>query len=170
MKEIDFQHDLLPLKNLLYRLALRISLDTAEAEDIVEETLLRVWHRRAELTEIDSLEAYCQTICRNLALDAAAKAAARNVPIDEATEQHAEAESAPDEAMAHREKIALVGRLIDSLPVAQRTAVQLRDIEGKTYREIAGIMGLTEANVKVTLFRARQRIKKDYQSIENYGL
>ena len=73
MKEIDFQHDLLPLKNLLYRLALRISLDTAEAEDIVEETLLRVWHRRAELTELDSLEAYCQTICRNLALDAAAK-------------------------------------------------------------------------------------------------
>ena len=52
----------------------------------------------------------------------------------------------------------------------QRTVIQLRDIEGKSYQEVAAITGLTEANVKVTLFRARQRIRKDYEKIENYGL
>ncbi len=170
MREIDFKHDLLPLKNLLYRLALRITLDTAESEDVVEETLLRVWHRREELAQVASLEAYCQTVCRNLALDAVAKAEARNVPIDESTEQHADSGATPDERMAHDERFSLVEKLFNSLPETLRTVMQLRDIEGKTYREVAEITGMTEANVKVILFRARQRIKKDYERIENYGL
>jgi RNA polymerase sigma-70 factor (ECF subfamily) len=37
--KIDFRNDILPLKNQLYRLALRITLDSAEAEDVVQETL-----------------------------------------------------------------------------------------------------------------------------------
>ena len=48
MKEIDFREDLLPLKNKLYRLALRITLDTAEAEDVTQDTLIRVWTKREE--------------------------------------------------------------------------------------------------------------------------
>ena len=48
--------------------------------------------------------------------------------------------------------------------------MQLRDIEEKSYREIATIMGVSEEVVKVTLFRARQAIRKQYDKIENYGL
>ena len=73
MRQIDFRYDLLPLKNRLFRLALRITLDHAEAEDIVEDTLLRVWNKRDEMEEVENLEAYCLTICRNLALDRSAK-------------------------------------------------------------------------------------------------
>ena len=57
MKEIDFREDLLPLKNKLYRLALRITLDTAEAEDVTQDTLIRVWTKREELGALNSLEA-----------------------------------------------------------------------------------------------------------------
>ena len=71
MKEIDFLNDLLPLKHKLYRLAQRITLDSLEAEDVVEDTLVRVWERRKTLTDVDNLEVYCLTICRNLALDRA---------------------------------------------------------------------------------------------------
>ena len=53
MKEIDFRYDLLPLKNKLYRLALRITLDTAEAEDVTEDTLIRLWEKREALAEVD---------------------------------------------------------------------------------------------------------------------
>ena len=73
MRQIDFRYDLLPLKNRLFRLALRITLDHAEAEDIVEDTLLRVWSKRDELEEVENLEAFCLTICRNLALERSAK-------------------------------------------------------------------------------------------------
>lgn len=48
--------------------------------------------------------------------------------------------------------------------------LQLRDVEGKSYKEIADILQITEEQVKVTLFRARQKIKQRYTEIEDYGL
>ena len=69
MKKVSFRNDILPLKNILYRLALRITCNNAEAEDIVQDTLMKVWNRRERWDEIDSIEAFCMTICRNLALD-----------------------------------------------------------------------------------------------------
>lgn len=69
MNTVSFKDDVLPLKDMLYRLALRITLNRAEAEDIVQDTLIRVWNRRDEWEQIESIEAYCTTVCRNLALD-----------------------------------------------------------------------------------------------------
>ena len=66
---LNFRTDILPLKNQLYRLALRITLNTAEAEDIVQETLIKVWNRRDAWDQIDNIEAFCFTVCRNLSLD-----------------------------------------------------------------------------------------------------
>lgn len=61
-------------------------------------------------------------------------------------------------------------RLIDSLPEAQRSVMQLRDIEGKSYKEIAAVLGISEDRVKVTLFRARQAIRQRFNETERYGL
>ena len=69
MKKVSFRNDVLPLKNELFRLALRITLNRAEAEDIVQDTLIKVWNRRYEWENIDSIEAFSLTVCRNLSLD-----------------------------------------------------------------------------------------------------
>ena len=61
MQEISFRNDILPLKDKLFRLALRITSDRAEAEDVVQETLIRVWNKRDEWTQFGSVEAYCLT-------------------------------------------------------------------------------------------------------------
>jgi RNA polymerase sigma-70 factor (ECF subfamily) len=45
--------------------------------------------------------------------------------------------------------------------------MQLRDMEGKSYKDIAAILGITEEQVKVNIFRARQTIKERFQKIEN---
>ena len=66
---LNFRTDILPLKDQLYRLALRITLNTAEAEDIVQETLIKVWNKRDSWDQIDNIEAFCFTVCRNLSLD-----------------------------------------------------------------------------------------------------
>lgn len=170
MQDIDFRYDLLPLKNKLFRLALRITLDSAEAEDVTSDTLIKVWNKREELRGIESIEAYCMTVCRNLALDRHEKKEAQNLSLEANEIDAADNSFTPDEQLERDEKLRKVHELFNQLPERQRTIMQLRDIEEKSYREIATIMGVSEEVVKVTLFRARQAIKKQYDKIENYGL
>lgn len=170
MQDIDFRYDLLPLKNKLFRLALRITLDSAEAEDVTSDTLIKVWNKREELRGVESIEAYCMTVCRNLALDRHEKKEAQNLSLEANEIDAADNSFTPDEQLERDEKLRKVHELFNRLPERQRTIMQLRDIEEKSYREIATIMGVSEEVVKVTLFRARQAIKKQYDKIENYGL
>ena len=83
MKLITFAGDILPLKNELYRLALRITLNRAEAEDVVQETMMKVWNRRDNWQQIESIESFCLTICRNLALDKLKRMGNQNLSLSE---------------------------------------------------------------------------------------
>ena len=64
----------------------------------------------------------------------------------------------------------IIHQLVNHLPEKQRTVMQLRDMEGKSYKEIAEVMQLTEDQVKVNLFRARQKIRQQFTEIDEYGL
>ncbi len=169
MHEISFRDNILPLKDKMFRLALRITLDRAEAEDIVQDALIKVWHKRDEWAQIDSIESYCITIVRNLAIDRSQKMEAKNTELTPETQEMPDALT-PDMLFEQDEQIQLIHRSISKLPEKQRTVVQLRDIEGKNYKEIARILGITEEQVKVNLFRARQRIKAEINGINGYGL
>ena len=172
MKKISFRNDILPLKNELYRLALRITLNPAEAEDIVQETMIKVWNRRDQWDDIDSIEAFCLTICRNLSLDKMKKMANQNQSLSEGEHDTPDRSysSNPEEQAVQQDRVALVRRLIDELPEKQRSVMQLRDFEGKSDKEIAEIMAISEEQVKVNIFRARQAIKQRFIETEKYGL
>ncbi len=170
MNGVSFTNDVLPLKDKLFRLALRITLNRAEAEDVVQDTLIKVWNERGKWQEIRNLEAFSITVCRNLALDRCKRASATDAPLTEREHQMSDSLPRPDEAMLRAERLRLVREAMDSLPEMQRTLMLLRDVEGKTYKEIAEILVVSEAQVKVYLHRARQRIKKTIEEIENYGL
>jgi len=169
MKTISFRNDILPLKNALYRLALRITLNPQDAEDTVQDTLIKVWNRRDDWNSIDNIEAYAMTICRNLSLDKLKKAESNNTTLEEGIARQTPL-SSPYEHTEQRDLVSLVRKLIDELPEKQRSCMQLRDFEGKPYKEIATILGITEEQVKVNIYRARQTIKQKYQQIEGYGL
>ena len=156
---LDFQHDILPLKNILFRTALRIVLNREEAEDIVQDTLLKLWERRNELEHIQNLEAFALTSVRHLALDRKEKMAGRTVSLDDNNHDHTDTTSA-DSRIMQTEAHAFVADAINSLPEKQRAIMQLRDIEGKNYKEIAELLSITESDVKVSLFRARNTIKE----------
>jgi RNA polymerase sigma-70 factor (ECF subfamily) len=172
MKEISFRADVLPLKDMLFRLALRITLNRAEAEDVVQETMIRVWNRREQWDKIDSIEAFTTSICRNLALDRQKRMDNQSLTLD--TEEH----DAPDTSVASNpermaessDRVELVKRLMDELPEKQRSCMQLRDIEGRSHKEIAQMMNINEQQVKVNIFRARQTIKQRFFETEKYGL
>ena len=145
MQEISFRNDILPLKDKLFRLALRITLDRAEAEDVVQDTMIRVWNKRDEWSQFESVEAYCLI------------------------EEEPDANS-PYDQMIHDERMNIINRLVNELPEKQRLIMQLRDIEGESYKKIATLLNLTEEQVKVNLFRARQKVKQRYLEIDEYGL
>lgn len=177
MSEIDFRHDLLPLKNKLFRMAIRITLDRPEAEDVVEDVLVKVWEMRTtpEMQRVTNLEAYCLTMTRNLALDRARRLDAQRVSLDDDQHQadvmqRPDNAMLPDQIMEHNDRLMWVRQLFDTLPEKQRTVLQLRDIEEHTYQEIADIMRISESDVKVTIFRARQALKQLIQNKPNHGL
>ena len=172
MNKISFRNDILPLKNELYRLALRITLNPAEAEDVVQETMIKVWNRREHWDELESVEAFCLTICRNLAIDRQRKMENQHLSLeDEGNEAPDNSYSSnPEEQAVQQDRIALIRRLINSLPEKQRSAMQLREFEGKSYKEIAAIMAISEEQVKINIFRARQAIRKRFLETEEYGL
>ena len=171
MKKISFRNDVLPLKNELFRLALRITLNRVEAEDVVQETMIKVWNRRDHWDELESIEAFCLTICRNIAIDKTRKAENQNQSLaDEHDAPDHSYSSNPEEQAMQQDRVRLVRHLIDNLPEKQRSVMQLRDIEGKSYKEIAQILAISEEQVKINIFRARQTIKQKFIETEKYGL
>ena len=170
MKEISFRNDVLPLKNKLFRLALRITLNREEAEDVVQDTMIKVWNARERWQDLESIEAFSLTIARNLSLDRIKKKENQNDSIENEKIEQPDTASTPSERMIQKDKLDIVRKMIDELPEKQRSCLQLRDIEGKAYREIAEILEITEEQVKVNIFRARQTVKQRFQQFDRSGL
>ena len=157
MENISCRTTVLPLSDKRFRLALRITMNRAEAEDVVQDTLLKVWEHREEWEQINNLEAFAIATCRNRALDVMKRAGRNTEKLDEMA--HFSSQT-PQEQLEADEQISLVNRLMDDLPEVQRTIMLLRDIEGKTYQEIAQTLDISETQVKVYLHRARTKIKE----------
>ena len=164
MKTISFQSDILPLKNELYRMALRITMNAADAEDVVQETMMKVWNRRDQWDQIESIEAFCLTICRNLSLDKVRRMDNQTQSLDAAYDPKDQGvASNPEEQAIQSDRVRLVRQMINQLPEKQRSCMQLRDMEGKSYKDIATVLDITEEQVKVNIFRARQTIREKFK-------
>ena len=72
--------------------------------------------------------------------------------------------------MIEKDRVMLVREIVASLPEKQRSCMQLREFEGKSYKEIAEVLNISEEQVKVNIFRARQAVKQLYLKLDNYGL
>lgn len=162
MKEVSFKNDILPLKDVLFRLAFRITLNKEDAEDIVQETLIKLWNE-TKTQEIENIKSYGLTVCRNLALDHVALKERQNISFEEDVHEQEDTGNRPDRMIESKERFGLLTSLINGLPEKQRTAIQLRDIEGRSYKDISEIMQITESDVKVNIFRARQKLKDKIQ-------
>lgn len=162
--ELSFRNNILPLKNELYRLALRITMNAADAEDVVQETMMKVWNRRDQWDQIESIEAFCLTICRNLSLDKVRRMDNQTQTLDAAYDPKDQGvASNPEEQAIQSDRVRLVRQMISQLPEKQRSCMQLRDMEGKSYKDIATVLDITEEQVKVNIFRARQTIREKFK-------
>lgn len=162
---MDFTRDILPLKNILFRTAFRITMNREESEDIVQDTLLKLWERRTEMSKINNLEAFAISAVRNLALDRLALHQNKVISLNEDLHDTEDNHPSAFDNIINNERTNRIHNLINQLPEKQRTAIQLRDIEGKSYKEIADIMGISESDVKINIYRGRDFLKKNCKNL-----
>ena len=140
MQEKTLLRDILPQRDKLYRLALSITLHTAEAEDVVQDTMLQAWKHRSEWSGIANMGGWLSTICRRLALDRRQRMSRIEQMPDKASAQQMSssiATAGTDVSYEQQEKFSTVFDMMNSLPAPQNDIIRLRDIEGMTYKEIA---------------------------------
>jgi RNA polymerase sigma-70 factor (ECF subfamily) len=142
----------------LYRVAFSISRNTAEAEDMVQETFLRVLRHRDRLPEIRDARVWLIRITWNLVLDRKRRQKTRpeNEDITELARVLPAKEMRADQAVIGAQRHARVLALIDELPAKERQALLLSALEELSNAEIASVLNITESSVRSRLFRARR--------------
>lgn len=162
MSSDKFHQLILPMKDKLFRLALSIVREQTEAEDIVQDILLKLWQKKDEWDDVENLEAYCFRAVKNLSLDRLAAGAIRKTDkIDPNRESFAFVDThSPHSEIVRKEQHSLLYRCIDELSENQKLVFQLRDIEEMSYKEISETLNISEDLVKVSLFRARKKLKE----------
>lgn len=154
-----FQQRILPMKDKLYRLAFRLLQNVQEAEDVVQEAMIRIWTKREEWGRWQSLEAYCMISVRNSCLDRLRKQKLR--PVQESNAWNVSStDKDPHEKIMAKEAMIQIRKCMDELPQHQQLVIHLREIEGFTYNEIAEVLEMSLDQVKINLFRARNAIRK----------
>ena len=155
----------LPFQNKLYRFALRLVNNSHDAEEIVQDLLIKIWKKKEDFAKIDNKEAWCMTVTRNLSYDKLRKRKRVHQEIETQFDLKDDMVIA-DVHLEQKEALSRVRALIDALPEDLRTVIQLRDIEGYTYNEIAEITNWSISKVKVYIHRARKSLQQALSQIE----
>ncbi len=172
MSKTIFDSQVMPASDKMYRYALSILKDPGVAHDVVQDCLVKIWQNRQKLPEIKSIDSWVMRITRNQCYDWVkvnrfSLQTDRDIERDDLT--MLETVEADQQALVGDQKNWL-HKVIESLPQKQKEIYQLREVEEMTYQEIAEVLSLSLAEVKVTLHRTREKIRETIKKIEDYGV
>ncbi|MDR1882710.1 MAG: RNA polymerase sigma factor [Prevotella sp.] len=154
-----FKKVFLPYHQKLYRIACCIVQDAANAEDIVQETFIKLWNKREEMYGIENTEAFAIIILRNTCLDCLRKTK-NNYRLNYDADIPETASSAKQ--IEARDEADQVRKLINRLPDMQRQVMILKHWDGYSDEEIEQITGISPGNIRVILSRARKTIREQF--------
>lgn len=145
-------------KHAVYTFCYKMLLDRDQAQDVMQETFLRVYENRDRLINAGSFRAWLFTIARNQCLNQLRRSS-RHVPLEA---ERPEMEGGPFAGpMAHLEKseqVELVNRFLARLSPEYREVLILREYQNLSYEEIAAVTRSTLSAVKSRLFKARRKL------------
>jgi RNA polymerase sigma-70 factor (ECF subfamily) len=153
----------------VYNLALRLTDDSQEAEDVLQETFLSAFRAIDRFEGRSQLGTWLYRIAYNAALMRVRKRGAPTASLDEpllnedgdtAPRQLADTGALPDEVLLTAELRAELSRALGALPPTLRSVFVLRDIEGLSTAATAEVLGLSVTNTKVRLHRARLALRE----------
>jgi RNA polymerase sigma-70 factor (ECF subfamily) len=165
----SFDDEALPHLDALYRVALRLTADPSQAEDLVQDTMLKAYRSWRQYRPGTNAKGWLLTILRNTFINDYRRRKHEPIAMDlEAVEPHAlyrsMQESDPEGTFFSQIVDDKVLEAIDALPPDFREVLALSDIEGMTYSEIADTMRIPVGTVKSRLFRARRQLQAELYS------
>ena len=166
---------LMRAQEVAYRFSLLVCGHPEDAEDVMQDALLKTYQRVTQISEPDAFRTWLYSTVRNACLmkrrrrvgepsqfvtldPGSANSGGTASAVDVADRAQPIDQRVNDVLMARRVRDALL-----RLPPSHRTIVVLREIEGLSTKEAATVMGLSEANVKTRLHRARLMLRKQLE-------
>lgn len=166
-----FDRLVLRYRDVIFNLCFRITGDYDEANDCAQETFIKVYRNIKGFQHRSGFSTWLYRIavntCRNHVSSLSYRMKQKMIRLDNPGNEYNDAggidisdgSSDPVRVYEAKENEAVIQKAIESLPSAQRILIVLRDIEGKTYEDIAEITGLKHGTVKSKLARARQDLR-----------
>ena len=164
----EFKERVLPVSHKIFRYAHRMLGQEHDAEDVVQEIWLKLWDKREQIGNIRSVEAFAFRMTRNLCLDKIKlKKPTYYDDREEGAYRYEETDQSPDpeHSLELKDTMERVNQIIGRLPEQQQTLLQMRDVEGLEYEEIADITGLEINAIRVNLSRARKKVRETIQKV-----
>jgi RNA polymerase sigma-70 factor, ECF subfamily len=150
-------------KRRVYSLCLRMTANTAEAEDLTQEAFLQLFRKLGTFRGESAFSTWLHRMAVNVVLMRLRKKGLAVVPLEETIETEEEAPKkelgATDSVLAGSIDRLQLERAIENLPPGYRTVFVLHDVEGYEHNEIAGIVGCSIGNSKSQLHKARMKLR-----------
>lgn len=151
-------------KHRVYAVCLRMTKNTAEADDLTQDVFIQVFRKLSTFRGESALSTWLYRLAVNTALMHFRKQAPRQVSLDEGAEHDSPAVrrehgKSDDRLISSLDRIALT-RALEALPDGYRTIFELHEIKGYGHREIAKLLRCSVGNSKSQLHKAKQRIRE----------
>jgi RNA polymerase sigma-70 factor (ECF subfamily) len=146
----------------MYRFAKRFVMSSDEAEDVVQDLMLKFWQKKEELANFGSLKSYALKSVKNECLN---RLRHHDVKMGFADFQVYRSERYQMDTNNLKEQIL---QFINALPEKQKAVIHLKDVEEYEVKEIAEVLEMEENAVRVNLMRARQKIKEQIQKLMDF--
>ena len=162
MTHAIFKETVFCLKDEMYRFAKRFVMSSDEAEDVVQDLMVKFWQKKEELANFGNLKSYALKSVKNECLN---RLKHENVKMGFADFEKNRPESHEVEANNMKEQI--IG-FINQLPEKQKAVIHLKDVEDFDIAEISAILEMEQNAVRVNLMRARQKVKEKIQKLMDF--
>lgn len=165
MTKEEFQKEVIPLGDKLYRMAFRLLGNRESAKDVLQELFLKLWEKGSELQHLSSIDAFACTMLKNKCLDKLRLLK----PMADVNELESMGNN-PEAAFDRSESLLEIRKIMQLLPEKQRLIMQMRDIDGFSFEEIALLSETTVNNVRVQLCNARKWVRAELIKVYKYGI
>lgn len=158
---LDFDDAVRRVRPRLHRYAIRRLGDTHEAEELVQEALLRAYTHREQLLTEEDLSAWSTVVTGRLVIDRL-RVRGRSTSVADVPEGSRVGRDTADVVVARDEARTALDAL-DAMPSRQASLLWAREVEGKSYEELCAHFGMTEPAVRSVLTRARKALRREYE-------